>query len=158
MAGGAHRVSDLLDVARSFLTVQEEPHGSNRSPEIDEWLTALKSPLGSPWCAAFIWACLRAAKDARQFVRSARVQTMVDGGVLHPASEARAGDVVVFYFANLKRYAHIGLVESVEGKVLVTLEGNTIPDGATGDTREGWGVQRKRRKVSDRIKVLRNGT
>lgn len=151
-------MSALLDVARGFLTVREDPKGSNRSPEIDEWLTALKSPLGSPWCAAFVHACLRAAGDARQFVRSARVQTMAEGGVLHPAGEARVGDLVVFYFANLSRYAHIGIVEKTDGVVLTTLEGNTIADGASGDSREGWGVFRKRRKISDRVRVLRNGT
>lgn len=157
MGRRADRLSDILAIARSFANVGENPHGSNRSPEIDEWLKALKSPLGSPWCAAFVWACLRAAKDVRSFVRSARVQTMVDGGVLHPAKEAIPGDLVVFYFSNLKRYAHIGIVESNNGVVAVTLEGNTIPDGATGDTREGWGVCRKRRKISDRMMVLRNG-
>lgn len=145
----------LLEVAAGFLSVAEMPHGSNRSPEIDEWLTALGTPLASPWCAAYVWACLLASSDPRPFVKSARVQTMVDGGVLVDAKKAKPGDLVVFWFESLKRYAHIGLVEKNDGVVLTTLEGNTIPDGATGDTREGWGVQRKRRRVSDRMKVLR---
>ena len=47
-----------VEVAQSYLYVREQPAGSNRSPEIDRWLTAVGAPLGSPWCAAFMYACL----------------------------------------------------------------------------------------------------
>lgn len=145
----------LVEVAASYLHVRESPRGSNRGVLIDHWLTAIGSPLGSPWCAAFCHGVLRNASDPRKFVRSGRVQTMVDGGTLHDAKEAKPGDLVVFYFANLKRYAHIGIVEAKVKNTLITLEGNSIEDGAAGDSREGWGVWRKKRTISDRIKVLR---
>ncbi len=145
----------LLEVARGFLTVQESPPGSNRSPEIDEWLTALGTPLGSPWCAAFVHACLRASGDPRAFVKSARVQTMVDGGLVHDAQEAQPGDLVVFWLHSLHRYPHNGLVTGKVKGTLGPIEGNTIPDGATGDQREGYGVFAKQRTITDRMKVLR---
>ena len=149
------RQATVLEVVARYLTVREAPPGSNRSPDIDRWLHALGSPPGSAWCAAFVLGCLKESGDTRKVVRSGRVQTMVDGGTLLPATQSVPGDLVVFWFTKLGRYAHIALVERVEGNVLVTIEGNTIADGATGDSREGWGVFRKRRTISDRIRVLR---
>lgn len=145
----------VTEVAQKYLAVRENPKGSNRAPEIDGWLKALDTPLASAWCAAFVLGCLREAADPRKVVHSARVQTMVDGGTLVDAKKAKTGDLVVFWFQSLGRYAHIGLVESVEKGVLVTIEGNTIADNTTGDTREGWGVFRKRRTIRDGMKVLR---
>lgn len=149
----------LLEVARGFLTVCEDPRGSNRSPEIDEWVTALNAPLGSAWCSCYVHACLRASADPRPFVRSARVQTMVDGGTLVDASQAVPGDLVVFWFASLKRYAHIGLVERRTKTALWTYEGNTVnPDDTTGDQREGYGVFRRQRPITPSLKILRPHT
>ena len=154
-ARGGGRQTAVLAVVARYLHVREVPPGSNRSPEIDRWLRAVGSPLGSPWCAAFVLGCLKESGDTRKVVRSGRVQVMVDGGAVLPATQAVPGDMVVFWFTKLGRYAHIAFVERVEGNVLVTVEGNTIADGATGDSREGWGVFGKRRTISDRIKVLR---
>lgn len=145
----------LVEVAQSYLWVREVPPGSNRSPDIDRWLKALGSPLGSAWCAAFAWGCLDEAGEKPALKRSGRVQDMVDSGTLLPASKAEVGDLVVFWFESLKRYAHIGIVCARKRAILETIEGNTIPDGATGDTREGFGVFAKRRAISERVKVLR---
>jgi len=145
----------LVETAYKYLDTCEEPKGSNRSPDIDRWLTAIGSPLGSAWCAAFVHGCLAESGDTRQYRRSARVQDMVDAGTLLPSSKADVGDLVVFWFASLKRYAHIGIVVGKTSKRLSVCEANTIPDGATGDQREGFGVFLKSRLISDRIKVLR---
>jgi hypothetical protein len=40
-----------LDFALTNIGVCEDPPGSNRGPEIDEWTTEFGSPLGSYWCA-----------------------------------------------------------------------------------------------------------
>ena len=40
-----------LDFALSNIGVCENPPGSNRGPEIDDWATEFGSPLGSFWCA-----------------------------------------------------------------------------------------------------------
>lgn len=145
----------LVETAYKYLYVREEPKGSNRGPEIDAWLTALGSPLGSAWCAAFVHGCLKESGDTRNYRRSARVQDMVDAGQLLPAEKATLGDLIVFYFPKLERYAHIGIVVGKTPKRLDVIEGNGIPDGATGDQREGYGVVKKSRFISDHIKVLR---
>ena len=145
----------LVETAYKYLDTCEEPKGSNRGPLIDRWLKALGSPLGSAWCAAFVWGCLDEAGETRTLKRSGRVQFMVDSGRLLPADKAVLGDLVVFYFPKLQRYAHIGIVVGKTPKRLDVIEGNTIPDGAVGDQREGYGVVKKSRLISDRIKVLR---
>jgi len=148
----------LVEVASKYLYVRENPPGSNRSPEIDRWLKAVGSPLGSAWCAAFVWGCLDEAGEAPKLARSGRVQTIVDSGVLLPASKAVPGNLVVFWFKNLGRYAHIGIVVTKTSKRLDVIEGNTVADGAVGDQREGWGVFQKSRPITARIKVLRPKT
>lgn len=154
MAGPVPKSPSIVEAARRYLTVRERPACSNRSPEIDAWLKAVGSPLGSPWCAAFALACLREAGITPP-VMSGRVQTLVDGWTEKPAmKDAQPGDLVCFWFPKLKRFAHIGVVVSKNGRNLDTIEGNTIPDGASGDTREGYGVFEKRRKVSDRLILL----
>ena len=51
------------------------------------------------------------------------------------------GDVFGIYYRNLKRVGHVGLVKEVLNGVLITVEGNTGPDGG----RDGDGVYLKKR-------------
>jgi len=44
-------VRRTLDFALSNIGVCENPPGSNRGPEIDDWANEFGSPLGSFWCA-----------------------------------------------------------------------------------------------------------
>jgi hypothetical protein len=152
------RVAVLEMVAR-YLAVREQPPGSNRSPEIDRWLTMVGSPLRSPWCSAFLYGCgVETLGTEWPFLRSGRVQDVVDACEKEwrtaKPSLANPGELVAFWFPKLERYAHIGIVRAATSKVLQTIEGNTIADGATGDVREGWGVFEKRRVVSDRMLIL----
>ena len=54
--------------------------------------------------------------------------------------EAKAGDIVFFYSPAMGRIAHVGIVESVEGNKITTIEGNT--SGIQGD-RNGGECRRK---------------
>lgn len=145
----------LVEVAERYLYVREQPKGSNRGPEIDRWLKAVGSPLGSAWCAAFAYGVASEAGASWPWAKSGRVQTLVDSGRLLPASKAEPDDLVVFWFQGLGRYAHIAVCTGRTTGRILTIDGNTIADGATGDQREGWGVFPKNRLLSDRIKVLR---
>lgn len=149
----------VIEIAKRYLYVREEPKGSNRSTEIDRWLKDVNAPLGSPWCAAYIYGCLKEAGIAAP-KKSGRVQDWVDAidaDKLLAANEAQAGDILVFWFESLKRYAHIGLVEGRTGTTLHTIEGNSIPQGGSGDSREGFGVFEHTLRASDRLKILRLG-
>ena len=66
---------------------------------------------------------------AGQFKKAARWHTV-----------PKAGDVVFFFSPAMGRIAHVGIVESVEGNKITTIEGNT--SGAHGD-RNGGECRRK---------------
>lgn len=147
----------IVEVARRYGYVREQPPGSNRSPEIDRWLKAVGAPLGSPWCAAgaYDWVTEAGHKAPK---KSGRVQDWVDAvGVsnLLSANSAQAEDIIVFWFASLKRYAHIGIVTGRSNGAINTIEANTIPAGFKGDSREGFGVFEHMLQPSDRLKVIR---
>lgn len=154
----------LVAEAIRCLGTREEPKGSNRGTDIDYWLKLVGSPLGSPWCAAFIWAMgLQATGRALWPVKmTGRVQAIVDhhtalGHVHQDAPRAVPGDLVVFYYPSLKRYGHIAVLEHAiaNGRVR-TLDGNSAPDATAGSAadREGYAVCRKNRPLNDRVAFI----
>lgn len=144
----------LIAEAIKYVGTVEYPPHSNRGPEIDYWLQQVRSPLGSPWCAAFVWSMGKQAVGVSWPVpRTGRVQDMVDWArplnIIH--EHPRLGDLVVLYFRSLSRYAHVGIVTAVHGDVCDTIEGNTNPSGG----REGYGVFRRTRRAGPTVRFLR---
>ena len=149
-------VRSSLNVATSQVGVMEEPPGSNRGPQVDEYLRAVgldPSTDSYPWCAAFVYWSFRQAAT-RIGVTNPVIRT---AGVLdHWNKAGRAGitrllpDEIQEDFSLLKPglifvintgggKGHIGLVEDFSNDRLITIEGNT---NLPGD-REGVGVFRR---------------
>lgn len=109
----------LLDVG-----IVEMPPGSNRSPRIDTYVTAVGSPLGSRWCAAAIAAWWRDAgatvppRDAGSC--DAWQAWAVETARWRAAPEP--GCAVLFGVATTA--VHIGVIVRVAPLVL-SVEGNT---------------------------------
>ncbi|MEA3211334.1 MAG: hypothetical protein QOE70_4391 [Chthoniobacter sp.] len=141
-----------------------ETGGENSGARIREYQSATNLPPDQwPWCAAFICWLVKEAiltgpviafkrpttAGAWDFERWARDQSG-RGVTLHKPKDiaARAGDLVVY------TYSHIGLAVGAEtaGRI-PTIEGNTNADGG----REGDGVYRKSRRVSDIRSLIRIG-
>ena len=144
--------------AAKYVEHQESPPGSNRSPQIDSWLQAVHAPIASPWCAAFAWCMGRDALGISWPVhRSGRVQSMIEWAEqeLLVRDEPRMGDLACLYFPTLKRYAHVGIVRGMGANHFTTIEGNTVPDGASGSQREGYGVFRRTRMLTPRWTFIR---
>lgn len=139
----------VVDVACSQLGVEEEPHGSNRGPEVDQYLAAVGINFAAAWCAAFVVWCHQ----------QAGVNIPKTGGVLdlwnkaenNRVSTPEPGDVVIFDYGGGK--GHTGIVESVNGHSITTIEGNTNDDGS----REGYEVARRTREVAKAKGFLRFG-
>lgn len=53
-------VRQAIDWALTHIGVCEDPIGSNRGPELDEWCQEAGSPLGSYWCAIALWKARKA--------------------------------------------------------------------------------------------------
>ena len=152
----------VLEVASKEVGVREEPPGSNRGPRVDEYLRSVKlDPAGGSfaWCAAFVYWCFEQAavslgrdnpvictagvldhwRRAQQvgIPRVAAAEAIDDPGRVRPG--------MIFVLDAGGGAGHTGLVESVQGGRLVTIEGNTNDDGS----REGIGVfRRSGRKIA----------
>lgn len=156
-------VKASLDIATSQVGVLEEPPGSNRGPQVDEYLKAvgLDPSTGSfPWCAAFIfWSfekaalrvgtpnpviCTGGVLDHWNKAGHAGIKRLLRDEVLDDFSLVRPG--LIFVISTGGGNGHMGLVQDFRDDRLITIEGNT---NLPGD-REGVGVfLRTGRKLSD---------
>lgn len=134
----------LIETAIKQIGVRETS-GKNDGTMVETYLRYTGNRKGEPWCASFVsWVFAQVGLDQPRTAWSPSLfptQRLVKTG-----SE---GSVFGIYFTNLKRIAHCGLIEKVDGSWLVTIEGNTNVEGG----REGDGVYRKRRHIKT-IKYL----
>jgi hypothetical protein len=140
------RVESLMDVARNTIGLREGP--GNSGAVVDEILATvgLKGSR-APWCAAWVVYVgdKTFGKQANPFPRSAWSPAFVVKPTWDRGKGATPGPADAFgiYFQSLRRVAHTGLIERIEGKMAVTIEGNTNDNGS----RDGDGVYRKRRPL-----------
>lgn len=163
----------LITLARREIGTVEVPAGSNRGPRVQLYQasTDLSKEIktGWPWCAAFVcwsikeWIKDPAVRDALKLKDAAQAELWrpktasawgfhewaSQRGLLimddSPANVLHTADIVTYDFS------HIGLLESDEGTLIHTIEGNT--DGA--GSRDGGGVFAKTRQRSIARKFIR---
>lgn len=129
-----------LEIAVSQLGVSEYPRGSNKGPEIDQYLRAVNINFPAPWCAAFVVCCHDEA--GVKITRTGGVLDMWNRSPANRVSDPQPGDVIILDYGQGK--GHTGIVESVACGVVTTIEGNTNDEGS----REGYEVARRLRKIS----------
>lgn len=153
-------LSNALMTAITQINVEEQPRGSNRGPQVDEYLRSVGlNPVGHKyaWCAAFVYWCFNQAAQKIN-IANPLVKT---GGVLDHWNKAKCTKITrtaalndptlvkpgsIFIIDHGGGFGHTGIVESVNNGNLVTIEGNTN----TGLSREGYGVFRlSSRKTPD---------
>ncbi|MFC5283244.1 peptidoglycan-binding protein [Pedobacter alpinus] len=126
----------LVNIARKEIGVREQS-GQNDGERVETYLKAVNLQRGQPWCAAFVsWTFMKAGYARPRtawspFLFVERVKT----------KSIKPGNILGIWFPNLKRIAHVGLVEKQAGDWIISIEGNTNIAGS----REGDGVYRKRR-------------
>jgi hypothetical protein len=138
-----------LEFARRHIGLTENA-GDNRGKLIDQWNQASGSPLGSAWCGNFMNACLRAAGFENQpWLAACR---WIDerahagfGGWQWVPSNPRPGDLILFTIGGVAN--HVGMVESVSGSQVVTIEGNTRADSEPVNSNPN-AVERRHRPLS----------
>lgn len=140
------RVAQVIRVAQGTIGWREEP--GNSGPLVDKILASVGlAGSGAPWCAAWVVYVGDEAfgKEANPYPRSAWSPDFVKAPDWNRGKGTKPGpsDAFGIYFSSLGRVAHTGLVEKIEGKMAVTIEGNTNDDGS----RDGNGVYRKRRPL-----------
>jgi hypothetical protein len=150
-------VEKALEIAASQVGVTEVPPRSNRGPEVDAYVRAVGlDPTGAyPWCAAFVYWCFW--KAAGQLAAEAGYRFQIPnpcprtGSALGMWLKAKPSQQVppngpikpgmVFVLELGHGSGHVGFVESVGKREVVTIEGNTNEGGS----REGVGVFRRKR-------------
>ncbi len=146
-------VANAVAVANSQIGVLEQPLGSNRGPQIEQYQAAVGIDKGEAWCAAFTYWCFQQAADSLQksnpviktgsvvqhwdLARQKGIPVVMTSAARQDPELLKPG--MIFIMATGGGTGHTGIVEKVIGGRLVTVEGNTNDNGS----REGIGVFRR---------------
>lgn len=128
--------------------------GPNAGQCVQEYQRTTGNKPPDSWCASFVSWCGKSALGSDwPLVISASCETLFLDGKKKGLNRGapRRGDVFVMWHADLKRYAHTGLVTEATGLNFKTVEGNTNPAGG----REGYGVFERERVASDKFWFIR---
>lgn len=141
--------SAMIAAALDEVGTVEQPPFSNRTP----YAALAGHANGQPWCATFLVAMAHRIGLVLPS-ESAFTPTMALGfqhvGRWHTA-DPQPGDIVFYDFsAPHGEIDHVGLVVSLAGGVLRTIEGNTSP-GTKGSQNNGGGVWARTRSLSDAV-------
>ena len=142
----------LVAAANAFVGLTEEG-GDNHGQMVELFLREVEQPAGQPWCAAFVhhvgyWSHYdnRAKRSSWPLPATASCEELAlfAGPLDLLKKDAREGDVFLVFSPSLKRYAHTGIVVSVDATypipdkhfvhVCTTIEGNTNSDGSSNGT------------------------
>ena len=137
--------NDIVAIAVSQIGYRE---GSNNDNKFGKWY----GTNNQSWCDIFVsWCADQAEINTNIIPKSSYVpnrQSYYEKlGLLkrRGAYTPQAGDLILFDFNGNGICDHVGIVESVSGSVVTTIEGNTNSDGENAN---GDGVWRKSRKLT----------
>lgn len=136
-----------IQVAITQIGQEEVPRGSNwgtkDKPAVIHYLDSVGIDFPASWCMAFVYWCVNKAMPVNPLIHT--------GGVLrqwneinpkHKHATPLPGDIFIMDHGH--GLGHTGFVESIEGDVIHTIEGNTNDTGS----REGYEVCRRIRKTN----------
>lgn len=131
----------IIEVAQSQINYRE---GVNNATKYGAWYGMDHQP----WCAMFVsWCAAQAGISEKIIPKLAYVPYMVEWFKTQKRYRGKKlywpcpGDIIFFGDSS-----HVGLVESVSGNTIVTIEGNT---SRIGNSSNGDGVYRRYRNIAD---------
>lgn len=137
----------VLAVAQWQDGVLESPSGSNCVKYNTAYYGSSVRGGVYPWCMAFVWWVFREA--GFNLYKTASCSGLVNRYKAFSPSQVvkedyAPGDIVFYDFSgNRKKTEHCGIVLSVKGDTLTTIEGNT----STGNESNGGAVMKRTRSV-----------
>jgi len=149
-------LKEMLKVASSQVGVMEVPAGSNKGPEVNEYLKSVGLGPGYYWCAAFVYWCF---DEAAKKLEIENPLPKTAGCINHwnrtkgrkiKAKDAQDNPALivpgsVFIINHGGGKGHTGIVRKVVSGYVHTIEGNSNPSGSSN----GIGVFNiERRKVN----------
>lgn len=148
-------LSRVLDIAGSQIGVLEDPPGSNRGPQVEQYLASAGCLPGDPWCASFVFWCFREAAKSLNISNplfrtgscmnhwnNTSGKKILSAKAINNPSMIQPGFIFIMNHGGGK--GHTGIVKSVSDGYILTIEGNTNIAGS----REGLGVAELRRKIN----------
>ena len=151
-----------------YKTVRESPKGSNKGPEVSQWLREVGVNPGLPWCMAFIYGVF---DDIAKQLGTSNPLPKTAGVIAHwdstdPSIRINLGDIIknpeilkpgmifVMHRVNAggqKNLGHAGIVISVDPvkKTFTSIEGNTNDLGSGEGDRVGINL----RNLSDPLLI-----
>jgi len=148
-------LAEAVRVAISQVGVMEQPPGSNKGPEVNQYLASVNCPPGLFWCAGFVyWTFNKAAGNlsiANSVFKTAGclAHWVNTKGKKIPAADATANPSLlspgqIFIIDHGGGNGHTGIIEKVENGFIHTIEGNSNPSGSSN----GIGVFQLVRKIN----------
>lgn len=148
-------LSDALNIAISQIGVMENPPGSNRGKKVEEYLASIGLGGGFFWCAAYVYWCFNKAAENQvrknpvlrtghcmTHWRDTSAKKILTADAINKPSLIKPGQIFIINTGG--SHGHTGIIESIDGGFIHTLEGNSNPQGSSN----GIGVFRNTRKVS----------
>lgn len=125
-------VKEVIDIAKGELGTVENPPNSN-CVKYNDWFYNKQGVSGAayPWCCTFI--CWLFRKEPRLIKKTASCMDLYNWFKMNGqiVKSPQAGDIVFFKYNTNNRFTnHVGLVISVDGKIINTIEGNTSANGS----------------------------
>lgn len=119
-------VEEVLKIAENEVGVTEYPPNSNKVKYNTEYYGSEVSGSAYPWCCVFVWWVFKQAGIT--LPKTASCQDLGNWfntqGRWHSSPEV--GDIVFFHFNTNARWTnHVGIVKSIKGNIIETIEGNT---------------------------------
>ena len=131
------QIEKLLNVARGELGTKESPLGSNKVKYNTWYYGRVVSGSAYPWCSVFVtWVFYHAgmfelawgtlAEARRIYAEGARNwKVLAQSKGRWVTGNYQPGDVIIFDYERDGVIDHVGIVESVNGSTINTIEGNT---------------------------------
>lgn len=145
-----NQIDKILEVAAKEIGTYEESKYSHNVKYNTAYYGGKVHNKYLNWCVVFLWWCFREANLSQLFfngLKTASCNTLYNFMRLNTPcayngnNEVRRGDIV-FYKFEKKTLDHVGIVEKIEGDIIVVIEGNT------SEINEKRGVDRKKRRRS----------
>lgn len=145
----------LVEVAIQEVGTLENPLGSNSGPKVNQYLASVGLGPGYYWCAAFVYYCGKLASErldlnnpiyktagCLEHWNNTKGVKITKARAVNDSSLIKIGSIFIMDHGG--GAGHTGIVTSVEGGYINTIEGNSNTKG----NRNGIGVFQLKRKVN----------
>lgn len=139
---------ETVKIALNEDGVREQPIGSNSGPRVDEYLASVGLNQPDLWCMAFVYWCFQqgagiagVTNSLKKTASCSQLYSWASGNGKLVTTPQRGDIFLVRGGANGRTHQHTGIVTSVTGGSIATIEGNTNNDGSSN----GIGVFRRTR-------------